>query len=229
MKHLVFNYTAPIMSCGSGAVQERTTDDRPLKSAILGMVGAALGLIRSDPWHASADRTFGYGVIVLRAGHRFVDYQVVRTASAGRMFATRREEVEGAEHSNPTLRHYLSHSYFIVALWQQPKGPGAEMEVIQRALDEPTFEIFAGRKTCTFWLPLAPMICDVESLAEAVRTFKPRLDPALYEERKDYRAYWDDHPKSGVSAQNMLERKDALVEINSIYRARQENQGVFSF
>lgn len=228
MKHLLFQIAAHAQSWGNEhARQDRPTDDHPRKSAVLGMLGAAAGKERSDPWHGGASLAIGFAVAVLRAGRRLMDYHTVLTPKAGRSFATRREEVEASDYTVETMREYLSDAYFLVALWQHPNGPGAEIEALARALESPTFEIFAGRKSCTLSLPPAPLVMDVPTLIEALRSYRGRLyAPLAGEKEGPRRVYWEDHPSSGIERTAVKSRPDALVDLGRrLFRSRQENEG----
>lgn len=231
MKHLIYQCAAASASFGNeNARLDRTTDDRPRKSAFLGQVAAGMGKKRGDPWHSTADAALGFAFVVLRSGYRFSDYHTVHTPAAGRVFDTRKEEFEAAEHCTPTIRDYLSDVYFLIAFWQKPAGPGAELEIMKYGLESPVFELFVGRKACTLSLPPAPEIYDVATLADAFRAYKGRLYPPLLGEDKTFRIYWEDHPASGLSSSNVIQRQDAMVDrVRRLYRARLENEGGFSF
>lgn len=232
MKHLLFQIAAPLQSWGNEhARQDRPTDGHPRKAAILGILGAASGKARSDPWHGTASDAIGFAVAVLRPGQRLSDYHTVLTPKAGRAFDTRRDEVEASDYTVETRREYLSDAYFLVALWQRPDGPGAELEMLSEMLTKPVFEIFAGRKSCTLSLPPAPLVVDVPTLFEAFQAYRGRLYPHLVP-KKDLscRIYWEDHPSVGLEAVGTAMRNDALVDRpRSLYRARREHEGSLTF
>lgn len=232
MKHLLFQIAAPIQAWGNEhAREERPTDGHPRKSAVLGLLGAASGRVRSDPWHGTASQALGFAVAVLRAGQRLADYHTVLTPRAGRSFATRREEVEAADYTVETLREYLSDAYFLVAVWQHPQGPGAELEALAAVLERPVFGLYAGRKSCTLSLPPAPVVADVSTLLEAFRSYRKNLHPALIPEKElACRVYWENHPSAGLAVVSKSIRHDALVDRErSLYLGRGENEGSLTF
>lgn len=227
MKHLLLQHAAPIQACGNeSARQERPTDGYPRKSAGLGLLGAAAGKVRSDPWHAAISKALGFAVLVVRPGQRLMDYHTVLSPRGPRTFGTRREEVEASDYTTETLREYLEdHPYFVMAFWQHPDGPGAELEALAHALESPVFEVYAGRKSCTFSLPLAPRVLDVPSLAGAFSAYKDVLWKPLLKE-KTFRVYWEDHPESGLTSLATTQRQDSLVDRQRwVYRSRTENEG----
>lgn len=223
----MFQIAAPMMSWGNDLAREdRPTDGHPRKSAILGLLGAALGKPRVDPWHAQAQAALGFAVVVVRPGSRMMDYHTVLTPEGTRQYDTRRDEVEASDYTVQTHREYLCDAYFIVGLWQEPKGPGAELEAIARALEEPVWELYAGRKSCPFSLPLAPLVIDVPTLEEAFTKYKARMYQPLLPEELQLLVYWEDHPSTSLACAAVSSRNDALVSRSKrLFRARKENQG----
>jgi CRISPR system Cascade subunit CasD len=99
---LTFTLAAPLASFGGVAVGERRgSDDRPAKSAIIGLLAAALGIEREDEeTHAALAREFFCAVRIenfkVRAPRRLMtDYHTAQSPPRGRnqRFATRRHEV----------------------------------------------------------------------------------------------------------------------------------------
>lgn len=227
MKHLLFQISAPIQSWGNEhARQERPSDDHPRKSGILGLLGAATGKGRADGWHREIAESTGFATLVLRPGHRMVDYHTVLTPRGVGRYATRREEVEASDYTVETEREYLSDSYFLVALWAHQD---LDLSFLSQALEQPVFELFAGRKACVLALPPAPLLVDTSTLREAFLAYKGKLYEPLLEEGP-FRIYWEDHPSSGLTVVQTVERHDQTVDrMKHRYRVRQENEGSFSF
>src|SRR5260370_3104027 len=96
-EHLVFLLRAPLGAMGGVAVGERRAGfDRPGKSAILGLVAAALGLDRSDEAaHRALTDGYGLGLAAIESGHLLMDYHTTQTPPQrrNRQFATRRGEI----------------------------------------------------------------------------------------------------------------------------------------
>lgn len=230
MKHLVFQIAAPIQSWGNeGARQERPTDDHPRKSAILGMLGAAAGKTREDSWHAVAAAELGFATVVLRAGHRMSDYHTVLTPRGSKVYATRREEVDASDYTVETVREYLSDAHFLVALWS--RGGEMDLERLAQALERPTFEIFAGRKSCSLSLPPAPIVVDVVGLGDAFLAYRGQIHPRLMPKQgANLRFYWETHPSTGAEPSASSMRQDEVVNRQrSLFRSRQEHFGSLAF
>lgn len=226
MKHLLFQIAAPLMSFGSaGAKQERATDSHPGKAFALGLLGAALGKRRDDPWH-DLSKTYGFAVMTVRPGQRLEDYHTVATPRRGQSFATRREEVEASDYTVETWREYISDAYFVLSLWGLADP---DLEEAVEALIRPTFEVYAGRKSCPLSLPMAPVIIESETLSEAFRWYRITLYPALMPEDGTYALHWEPHPNPGVESARVYQRKDQIENrAGRLYRERSEHEGVLS-
>src|SRR4051794_6914258 len=104
---LAFTLYAPLASMGDIAVGERRGGfDRPARSAVLGLVAAALGLERHDEaGHAALDRSYGLAQRVRTGGTLLEDYHTVQAPQADRKarWATRRDAL-----ASPRLETLLS-------------------------------------------------------------------------------------------------------------------------
>ena len=96
MRFLLITYYAPMGAMGEIAPGERRMAfSRPARSAVLGLVAAALGLRRDDPAHTNLERGVGYAVRTDSPGRPFTDYHTAQTPQQKRSqaFATRRDEL----------------------------------------------------------------------------------------------------------------------------------------
>ncbi len=176
---LLFTLYAPMAACGEIAVGERRMGwRRPARSAVLGLVGAALGLKRDDgPAHEALEAGYGYGVRTDVPGRPFVDYHSIQVAPQrkGRRFETRRLELK-AEKLETALsrREYRADALYTAALWARRAAPYS-LEALAEALRRPRFTLYFGRKSAPFGLPLAPCVVEAEDLVGA---FASRAWPA---------------------------------------------------
>ena len=154
---------APLASFGSLAVGERRQGwDRPARSAVLGLVGACLGVEREDDAGQTA-LAQGYGLALLcyRPGLLLADYHTAQVPSAkqGRYFATRAAELQATElNTILTRRDYRTEAWHLAALWPRANAPRWTLEAIAAAMRQPAFTPYLGRKSCPLGLPLAPAI-----------------------------------------------------------------------
>jgi len=171
---LTFVLVAPLGAMGGVAVGEnRTGWDRPGRSAVLGLVAACLGFLRSEE-AAQAELAAGLGLGLRRegqAGPLLTDYHTAQTQASrkGRRFATRREELQAP---NPetvlSRRDYRSDCAFTGALWRRPAATMRwSLDDLVAAMRTPRFVPYLGRKSCPLGLPLAPRIVSADTLAAA--------------------------------------------------------------
>lgn len=190
--YLVFTLVAPIGSFGDLAGHERRGSDAwPSRSAILGLVGAALGIRRDDQPGQEALSGWRVAVSTLSSGGQFRDFHTAQAVPTARIKrpSTRREALRALRSGdNPviTRRDYRTDCAFGVALW----GSG-DLQELRRALTRPCFVPYLGRKSCPLAAPMAPRVVEAQSPVEALRHI--RLPPFL-ESRLD-----PEHPLSIAS------------------------------
>lgn len=194
--YLVFQLYGPLASWGDIAVGEtRPSALTPSKSAILGLLAAALRLKRPDTIHydhdeprtarerlgceadhAKLSETYGIAVKIEALGLPLSDYHTAQVPSSGtgrtrRTFATRRDELMSGHKSdlNPILsrREYRQDIYCAVALWARREAPYA-LDALRNALLEPGFTLYLGRKGCPLALPMQPAVVQAEYVEDAL-------------------------------------------------------------
>ncbi len=171
---LLFTLAAPLASFGGLAGHERRgTGNRPGRSAVLGQLGAALGVDRRDPEGQAALAT-GYGVAVrtLSAGHPVRDYHTIQTVPRGRArgAATRAQAMSAAGRgleTTITVRDYRADVAFTVAVWARD-GARWPLSALAAALHRPVFVLWLGRKGCPPAAPLAPRFVAAADAAAAL-------------------------------------------------------------
>ena len=170
MRFLLFTYYAPMGAMGEIAPGERRMAfSRPARSAVLGLVGAALGLRRDDPAHADLERGLGYAVRTDCPGRPFTDYHTAQTPQQrrGRAFDTRRDEL-AADTLNTILsvREWRTDALYTIALWERARA-AIGLDAIAVVLAHPRFVLYGGRKAGPLGLPLAPRFVEVDGLLAA--------------------------------------------------------------
>jgi CRISPR system Cascade subunit CasD len=173
--HLTFALVAPLASFGAIAIGERRSGwDRPARSAVLGLVGACLGLEREDDAGQEALAS-GYAVALLchSPGRLLADYHTTQVPSAkrGRRFATRAEELEFPSHELNTIlsrRDYRSGAWHLGAISLRQNIARWTLDELAEAMRRPCFVPYLGRKSCPLGLPLAPQVGDAPDAAIAL-------------------------------------------------------------
>ena len=102
VKFLMFNLHGPLAAWGGIAVGERRgSDSRPTKSAVLGILAAAIGLERSDSTgHTMLDRCYGFAVHVDGSVWLLVDAGDVDVVLVGDFADNFLEDVLQRDHSH---------------------------------------------------------------------------------------------------------------------------------
>lgn len=187
--YLVFQLYGPLAAWGDIAVGEtRPSALTPTKSAILGLVAAALGLRRPDTAAFDADRQawedahaaladgYGLAVKVERLGLPLSDYHTAQVPSSGKgknrlTFATRRDELTRlSRHDLNTIlsrREYRQEAFYGIALWARTGAPH-DLNALREALLAPVFPLYLGRKSCPPALPLAPRVISAPNVEAAL-------------------------------------------------------------
>ena len=190
-EYLTFILAGPFAGFGGpGGHERRTGGLLPRRSAIVGLLGAALGIGRSD--RTGQRDLAGHGVAVqsLRRSSALRDFHTVETLPSGTAPArTRRDALERAGDSTETvvtLRDYRTDVAVAVAVWG---GTRWSLDELAAALRRPVFTLSLGRRSCPPAWPLGPRIVGAEdpvAALEAVRPAVPAGPPCGWEaERGD--------------------------------------------
>ncbi len=148
--------------------ERRGSGTWPARSAVLGLVGAAVGARRDDTAAQRALASWRIAVSVLVRSVPFRDFHTAQTVPTARVKRpnTRRDALQAlCSSDNPliTRRDYRSNCAFGVALWG---GIGATE--IREALIRPRFIPYLGRKSCPLSAPMAPHVVTAEDPIEAL-------------------------------------------------------------
>lgn len=220
---LVFQLYGPLCSWGGVAVgQERPTETHPTKSAIVGIIAAALGVRREDE-NAQRELIEGYGLAIRTElpGVLERDYHTAESPSStslvGMPHITRRDELKAvAQRDNAIVssREYRTDALNLVAIWEHSEAPHS-LDNIAQAIKSPYFTLYLGRKSFTLSLPLNPTIVSSNNLrnvfAKADIEFSdshPFLAP-LFSARNTVIWQWDsDFKNSGFDHSMEIIRRD---------------------
>lgn len=165
---VVFTLAGAMGAFGDLAGHERRgTQLWPGRSAILGLIGAALGVRRDDHPGQAALAVWQMAVGTLMTGAPLRDFHTAQSVPTARIRRpnSRREALAALEPGdNPvlTLRDYVTDCAFAVALW------GGDRAGLVAALEAPQFVPFLGRKSCPLVMPMAPRAVTAETPAEAL-------------------------------------------------------------
>ena len=164
MQFLVFQLQASLAAWGDVAVGEyRGSRDAPGASALIGLLGAALGAVRDDEAaHAALRDGYLFAVGTVTSGQLLRDYHTAqvpgRAQLKGRPHHTRRDELNLPKHELNTIlstRDYRQNAAWAVAVQAHADAPHI-LQALAQALREPRFVLYLGRKCCPPAAPLAP-------------------------------------------------------------------------
>lgn len=138
----------------------RRVNHFPTRSAIIGMLSAALGITRSQ--HAdlyALSQCLTIAVQVNNAGEKMMDFHTVQN------FRSPMGKIQKG-HPKPTYREYWCDSEHTFAIT-------AELDVIEKlitAVKAPEFTLFQGRKSCPLTRPLFEVVMDESNPANALKS-----------------------------------------------------------
>jgi CRISPR system Cascade subunit CasD len=231
MAFLVFQLQAPLAAWGDTAVGEyRGSHNCPGESALVGLLGAALGIRREDEAaHAALSRGYGFAVGVLSQGALLRDYHTAqvpgRAALKKRPHATRRDELAVPKDELNTIlstRDYRQNVGYLIAVQPLVDAP-RDLPALAAALARPQFVLYLGRKSCPPAAPLHSKIIEAESALIAFETYREQLAnrlaaqtdrwgrPLLESPVRLERLVWGDDVMAGVPADLSATRKDRII------------------
>ena len=171
MNWLVVFIAAPLASFGEEPGNARRgSSDRPSRSALLGLAGAALGIERDDAASQQAlSGSFLVATRTLSPGSPLTDFHTFQSLpeSAGPV-ATRADALARRDDLETSITRRV---YRADASWQAAyvarEGAAVSLQALCEAFQRPHFALWAGRKSCPLAHPLAPRIVVDATDAEA--------------------------------------------------------------
>ena len=213
--YLIFRLYGPMAAWGDIAVGEyRPSFAHPSKSAIIGLLAAALGILRDEAERQKAlAEACSFAVRVDAMGTPLRDYHTVQVppAKKGVMHYTRRSELSVDELYTipPSSRDYRCDAVYTVVI-EVREGAAYTARQLADALAKPVFTLYLGRKSCPLALPLQPKVVTGDSVREALAGSIPdggelagiiNDSPALL--------YWEDGQESGFTHEQIITRRDS--------------------
>jgi CRISPR system Cascade subunit CasD len=215
MQFLVFQLQAALAAWGDVAVGEyRGSRERPGSSALVGLLGAALGVRRDDEaGHALLRDGYAFAVGTVAAGELMRDYHTAQVPSRsdlkGRPHRTRRDELAIPKRDLSTVlstRDYRQGGAWVVAV-QALSGAPHTLAELAEALRQPRFVLYLGRKCCPLAAPLAPEVADAVSAHAALVAYLQSTEapPVLLS------MAWAEGVEAGLVPHLSVPRKDRLI------------------
>lgn len=174
-EYLLFRLYGSMASWGEIAVGEsRHSAAHPSRSALVGLLGAALGLRRDeDAAQQALIDGYRFAVKIESAGTPLRDYHTVQAPPARRnvVYRTRSQELRNRQVLETLLstREYRCDALATVAV-EALDAARWKLGELAEALRRPVFPLYLGRKSCPPALPLAPEVVHAANLREAFAT-----------------------------------------------------------
>jgi len=231
MDFLVFQLRAPLAAWGDTAVGEyRGSLNWPSESALIGLLGAALGFRRTDEAaHAGLRQGYRYAVGVVASGTLLRDYHTVQVPGRAdlkkRPHQTRRDELAVPKHLLNTVlstRDYRQDGAWRIAIQEAQNSPHS-LQTLAEALAKPHFVLYLGRKSCPLAAPLDPWLIAAESVKDAFEAYRLRQHEHLESQRNHHgelplespeplrQMAWPDQMEAGMQPDLTTVRKDRLI------------------
>ncbi len=200
--YLVFQLYAPLAAWGGQAVgEERPSDDHPSRSALLGLLAAALGIRRDEEErHQALSDACRFGTKLLAPGLSLRDFHTIQVPPSSRKhqhLQTRRDELRETKLGTMlSFRSYRQDAFYLVAVISKDERYG--LDRLREALLKPVFPLYLGRKSCPPALPLNPVIVSAENLKKALDSYAVHdMCPALDVQQPRY--YWETGMNPGMA------------------------------
>ncbi|MBP1910172.1 type I-E CRISPR-associated protein Cas5/CasD [Methanolobus bombayensis] len=220
--YLIFRLYGPMVSWGDIAVGPyRPSFDHPSKSAIFGLLGAALGIRRDEEEkQLELASAYHYGVLINSSGVMLRDYHTSQVPASGKgrnkkKFLTRKDELAVPKYELNTIlstRDYYCDGLYTVILSSTIDNPPYSLETIGNSLKKPSFSMYLGRKSCPLSLPLDPIIVSGSNMKEALTNAEFKDEAFVRKLINDgvCRFYWD-NPEEDIAFEHSVSRRDNIL------------------
>ena len=212
--YLLFRLYGPLAAWGDIAVGEyRPSFAHPGKSAIIGLLAAALGIRRDEEdCQKSLAESCTFAVRVDSMGVLLRDYHTtqVPTTKKGVVHYTRRSEL-ATDDLNTILssRDYRCDAAYTVAITVADGSPYTTQQ-LAAALLKPVFTLYLGRKSCPLAMPLQPQVISAATLRDALESVPPVEELLGIVQKGEAMVFWEDDTASGLERQQVITRRDEL-------------------
>ncbi|MCG8536322.1 MAG: type I-E CRISPR-associated protein Cas5/CasD [Pseudomonadales bacterium] len=178
--YLVLKLVGPMQAWGRESFEGlRPSEVFPGRSALLGLLGACLGIDRSDQdaQHSLA-KSVSFAVRVDQQGQKMTDYHTVKDA---------RVEYSGLKSHDTiqTWREYWQDAKYTVVIWLSPNAP-ITLENLESAIGKPKYTPVLGRRSCPLSRPLYEAKVSAQSALDALSLIEPAQGTIYSEEYTEH-------------------------------------------
>ncbi|MGZ5051641.1 MAG: type I-E CRISPR-associated protein Cas5/CasD [Methylobacter sp.] len=175
-EYLMLKLQGPMQAWGRESFEGlRPSELFPGRSALLGLLGACLGVDRTDQdRQQDLAGSVSFAVRVDKQGQKMTDYHTVKNA---------REDYRGLKSHDTiqTWREYWQDASYTVAVWNNPE-PVVLLAEIAQAVKQPVYTPVLGRRSCPLARPLFETLLSAESALAALAQTGPNQGTVYSEE-----------------------------------------------
>ena len=181
-QHLILKLEGPLQSWGKHSFEGlRPSEAFPGRSALLGLLGACLGIDREDSeGQQQLAASAGFAVRCDQGKHRplkMTDYHTVKDARVDYQGLKSHETIQ-------TWREYWQDAKYTVAIWNWPDA-AISLQLLQAAVCRPVFTPVLGRRSCPLVRPLFEIMVEAEDALAALAKMKPSAGMVYSDEGKE--------------------------------------------
>ncbi|SFF01883.1 type I-E CRISPR-associated protein Cas5/CasD [Nitrosomonas sp. Nm166] len=146
--YLILKLTGPLQAWGKETFEGlRPSELFPTRSALLGLLGACLGIERNDQTRLkNLALSVGFAVRVGQQCQKMTDYHTVKNARKDYRGLSSHDTIQ-------TWREYWQDAVYTVAVWEYENAP-VSLSDIESALKQPLYTPVLGRRSCPMTRPL---------------------------------------------------------------------------
>lgn len=183
-QHLILKLEGPLQSWGKHSFEGlRPSEAFPGRSALLGLLGACLGIDREDfERQRQLATSVGFAVRIDQGKHRpikMTDYHTVKDARVDYQGLKSHQTIQ-------TWREYWQDAKYTVAIWNLAEA-SISLQQLQQALHKPVFTPVLGRRSCPLVRPLFENMIEAEDALAALIKIKPVVGTVYNEEKSGSR------------------------------------------
>jgi CRISPR system Cascade subunit CasD len=195
---LMLRFAGPLQAWGaSGRFNIRASEREPTKSATIGLIAAALGRRREDPIDDLVHLKFG--VRIDQPGQLINDFHTAQTFDKRQSFVSN--------------RHYMADAVYVVGI----EGSGESLRQIERALYEPCFPLFLGRRSCP---PAGKLVLGIRNGLSVEEAFEkePWQASEWYKRKQTKEVYLETVIDADVDTVGGYTKNDSPISFNQEFR-----------
>lgn len=165
--YLVLKLQGPLQAWGRESFEGlRPSELYPGRSALLGLLGACLGLDRYDaPGQHALAASVQFAVRVDKQGQKLTDYHTVKNARVDYQGLKSHKTIQ-------TWREYWQDAQYTAIIWLSENAPLA-LNDIEVALKKPVYTPVLGRRSCALSRPLFESMVKANTAIDALSLIEP--------------------------------------------------------